>query len=1263
MRVWAGIDPPAIIIPEGGDDVERSSAGGRSLVQVKSGRAHLGTLPISDACEFIKALWARHDKANPTPVTLELVIERPIAHHETQSDGQILFSRQLANALPDGAKNLALMGKTIIRHVPEANEASIALIAARTGCSPLAAQVCFAQILRQIGKLSDDNGRRQPATYAGMSASDTEVAITDMLAAIDITQMELAVSSGICEPVDFLTPLDDANFYLGVDVQAGHVAAGLVVPRMAPRDALARSLEERGAALIVGPSGAGKSAIMWDAAHALRHTVRWYRLLRLDEQDMPAIRQLLKTLRADPGSPVGFVADDVGRRGPKGWDALTRALAAIPGAIILGSIREEDLFLIEGQSRAVEVRAEPDPDVAQRIFDELKRHGKTELSGWREAWAQSQSLILEYVHILSAGQRFKETLSEQVAAQRRDPGRGTELAALRILSLAGAAGASADAGRLVTTLSASEEDVARGLARLIDEHLVRVADGGQLTGLHQLRSAELVRLTHAVPPPSLGVTFARTVDVVSPNDLEPLISNALLSQGVELTAAIPALVGRLKHDADIDVLSAMLRGLGNAWIAASVEEWLAMPNVRSLVRTQIGTAAMASLLAEPMPALNANIALATAAGRDLAAFRSDASTDPRRSLLDALPADLIGSLVGQTTDAATLNRFLASQIGMSLHPSVHAVLASISFDLLEAPLDAVAELLATLGEIDRTLATLWVDRVGEESLVSRIPREVPWATQVTFDDTPDGRIVRCNYHYIGAPGEEDTHGDVVRICRIAMAFSPGADAVASVARAPNGEPAAVAGLSLAEKTIPRANLPSAALPAWNRRWLDAVAIRIATPSYTEYLSCAEELVEQLVPPLERVIGLMLRDKSVTDAHLSATNKVFEAAQALTPPAVAAAQITGRGSGGFNPYASKLQNLLFFASADLIRRFHKLPGGAGAYAAWMGDLIKSLDELARDEPWDLIGGVPPSLQELRRILVAVRQIAEDVAGGETSPAIKFRKMLQKAQSSSPIRLVASRLSSTAMTARTARAAEVQRALRADGYSAVVHLIEDADAILPWPPSKAAVLISIPSIDQIGEFYQAMARCRELMSEHIRLVAIPLVAGKALLTMALGGYTKMLPSVDEARKWSKQLKLSSSPSRARTTFDRTAAIASSLHSMDRLSLGSEGRPQAEIEKRDQLEAQLTAGVSAIEAILGPLDQQLVGDALVVLDMIRSGEAGYADALHVLSTTGEPDPIIEQLLELQILMELAELDSLKTTGRKDAATLRTPQDGVIR
>lgn len=1241
LRIWANLDPVATIVPEGNDDIERRSAAGSALVQVKSRRGDLGELPLASAKNYITELWDRHDKFTPRPARLELILERGIVDHESSADGGIVPSARLASQLPGNARAKALLVKTDVRQVSSPNAHSIAIIIERTGCAPIAAALSVAQLLHEVGTLADDNGRLKPDTYRGLSTSDTDRIVTHTLAAIDVEAIQEALRNGACEPADFLTPLDESEFYLGVDVQPGHVAAGLVVPRLQPRDALARGLESRGAALVAGPSGAGKSAIMWDTAHSLRHTIRWYHLLRVDQNDLPALRQLVRTLLANPDSPVGFVVDDIGRRGAEGWDALTLEFAAVPGVVLLGSIREEDLFLLQGRSRAAEVRAEPDKDLARRIFEELKDTGRTEWVGWQEPWNRSRGLVLEYVHVLTAGRRFEETLSGQVDARQSDPARGPELSILRVVALTGAAGASANADRLPAVLSLPEEEVGRGLRRLVDEHLVRVDVGGGLAGLHQLRSAELVRLTHAVPPPTIATTFARAVGTVSSSDLEPLTADGMRNRGVSQDAAIAALSARIQRDPNLETLSATLRGLATAWIANAVDAWVATDHVQALPATQVRTAAIFGLAETTFPAINETLGTAMAAAAELAQMRANITGDPRHALLEALPAPLLNEMISAAAGPAELDQFLSSLNGVPVPPTVRSAFATRPVDLLAAPIDDVVRLLGTLALLDRNEAIAWVDDVGEQELVGRMPHEIAWATEPTFEQSPDGRVIRCDYNEIGIPGEDDTHDKVVRICEVALALSPRSDVAASAARAPNGEVVQFGGMPLAEKQIPRVNLPSAALPELNRRWRDAIAIRVAAPTYIGYLAQAVELLDRLAPALDRVLNLIIRGKSVSDAQLTAMHSVHEAARELTPPAIASSVATGEGSGEFNANITKLQNLLFAGSADVCRRFHQLPEGAGAFIAWTADLIKSVDEAETQEPWDLVGGVPASLGKIREILVRVRIIAGDAAGGTVHPGVSFATLLGKAKPNNALRLVASVVDKRMTAARNELAASIQSQLEDDGVEALVHVVEDPDGNLPWPPSKVLIVIPLVSQMEIESHANATLAARQAVPNGIRLTVIPSIDGRLLPTRGVSGYETLLPLPEEANIWIEQLDLPAFRAEISPILNLAVAKASALQSMDRLNLGIAGRPRVELETRDKLEDEFASMRDLLVAKVDDLDPESSALALSLLDRIRSGEAGFADGVQEFTVSQVPNEIIQEVSGLQIALDDAEFE----------------------
>lgn len=1243
VRVWAGLDRPATIIPEGNDDIERRGSWGSGLVQVKSRREHLGETPFATAREYVRDLWTRHDKYTPDPVTLELILERAIVEHTVEGDNRIAPTARLKSALPGGARGRALLAKTIIQHVSEPHEVAIGVIAERTGCSPLAAQICFAQLLVEVGHLSNQNGRLKSPDYVGLSLSDTDRAITAALEAVEMDVIEQAIKEGACEPVDFLTPLDDKEFYLGVDVQVGHVVAGLVVPRADPEANLARGLELRRAAIVVGPSGAGKSAIMWQTAHGLRHTVRWYRLVRIEKRDLPALRRLLRALRASADAPVGFVADDIGRGGAEGWDALTREFATVPGALLLASIREEDLFLLEGRSRVVEVRAEPDNELAKRIFDELKRSGRTQWSGWREPWAQSSGLILEYTHILSAGERFEQTLSEQVDARLRDRERSIELATLRIVALAGAAGASVEVRQLPKILQVSAYDLSRGLRRLIEEHLVRDSGESLLTGLHQLRSAALVQLTHQDPLASVTDTFAQAVRCVPAADLEQLIGDAVRDRGVATVDAIRIIAEHIEHEPNVLTLSSALRGLGSIQIAAAVDQWLATIQVKALPRTQIGTATLLSFAGTSLAAINENMARATDAGAQLTKLREEYVNDPRTALLDALSNNTLAAVIASAADVVGLDQLLSALMGLPLHSKLANALASRPADLLDAPFEPVVRLLGSLAAIDRDRAIAWVDAAGMETLIARLGSEIPWAAQPVLESEPGGGVIRVNHYHLAIPGVENANDEVVWLCEAALALSPRSEIAASSAILPNGNPVSFSGHNLAEKRIPRKNLPPAALPAWNRRWGETIGARIATPSQTAYIATASLLLDRLVPPLQHIIDAMLIGKGVDGVWLTATNAVHDSACELSPPNVAT---FGKNKGMQGLHVTPLQNVLFSASADLIRRFHQLPNGAPAFIGWIASVIENIDDAVSDEPWHLVGGVPATLGRLREMLVAIKNIAGDVAGETQSPFLKHRILLSKGRRNNVLRLLNAHITATMASKRARFAGELKEALAAQLIIADVRAVEDSEATVPWPPSEMVVLIPIDSLENLDLFNTAADYARTIAHEYMNVTAIPVLSGRLAPTWGKAGYGRRINLFDRAREWPERLGMPAFMPVASSVFDAVAASAASLQSMDQLSLGTDGRPNAEVDARVALEAHYTQGCDELASVITPLGAELAEAAADVINEVRFGDINYLNAADSALNSGElAKPVLDVSL-IRILLDQAEIDAADET-----------------
>ncbi len=221
VRVWAGVDPPSVIIPEGRDDVERRSAAGSTLVQIKSRREHLGDLPLADARDFIKTLWERPRQGRAGGDGAGARAGAPCLsttpRRSTASSASAPSSRTCS---PAETRVAGLLAKTVARHAPEPAEAAIAIIVQRTGCSrwpPRSAS-------RGSSRSAESSPTRRPAEarrLPGMSASDTDAAVTDMLSAVDVAQVEAANRRWRGRTRRLSDPDRRSDFYLGVDVQPG----------------------------------------------------------------------------------------------------------------------------------------------------------------------------------------------------------------------------------------------------------------------------------------------------------------------------------------------------------------------------------------------------------------------------------------------------------------------------------------------------------------------------------------------------------------------------------------------------------------------------------------------------------------------------------------------------------------------------------------------------------------------------------------------------------------------------------------------------------------------------------------------------------------------------------------------------------------------------------------------------------------------------------------------------------------------------------
>lgn len=1140
VQGFVGQSEYGAVVPEGGDDLELRTNSSRTLVQVKSRRDHLGPFTARAAATFIKKMWDAKGVAPDD--TFLLVLESDVGERRS-TDAQL---QELA-AYPDivselrGRKSLtAMVSRTQVLALPDPRSSAICLISTQQACTSFEAEIYFSDLLGLVGRVSDDNGMRGPGIFRDIAVSDVQRRLDALQPLLTSAVVEEALTLGYCEAVDFLTPDEDQLFYLGVDAQASHVAAGLVVERPELRSAVLAGLESRRNALIHGISGSGKSAVLWEAAYASRHAVRWFQVRQLPPTAVQSLLQLARSRRATSDAPVGFIIDDVGRGFSDGWTALAAEVGRNPGLLLLASVREEDRYPLVDSRRAAQIKVLGDDTLAERVWRELRERGQTTWQGWREPWSLSAGHLLEYTHVLTQGRRLSETLDAQIAVRMNDPSRHNELDVLRVLSCANAAGCSAEVVQLPQVLGKPPSVVSYALTRLKDEHLVQDTSDGRIGGLHELRSTELLRLSHTFPPPLLSTTAALAVRLVPADELARFLERTLSKHESLDEAVIEALALRLDASPTPALFSATLTGLDRANAHRVIRLWQETPEAHAVPKALQGTPAGLAIGDVEPP----DIGPTAPACRRFTEIRSNvvATGLTARFLARVAPSNLrrVLEAVGEVRD---LTICLAALLGQDI-PSQHlSELARLAPPLAVADFEDVVSLLEVAARVNRLLAIGWVEAVGQPVMFQRFSEHVSWADVPSLTPCEEGQEVRSNVWFVATSVQLDLNKEVVRTCEVLLALTPVADVVSSVALGADGAvmKSTVGDYPLENKRMPRANVPAPAQVARNREWLAILNARLATESYTAYLSECLDLIRIVSRNLKLLLDGHFRGKA-DDAALEALGHVYERSRVLIAPQELQPEDEQKEW-------SRLQSILSNCSTDLIRRFYALPDGAPAYVGWLQDVLKSISTARQEEPWEVLSIEPPKeLSELYRIVEAFQAMAGEAHRRGCSPFLThLRKTAAKGSAFD-------KAGHAARHYRDAQFMALEEDLKAElcivREGIGVHLLADAAIPAVWPPADVLITVPLSADGTMAGLAESWSAWRAAVESGRRICILPVMHGLGLTNLALYGFDTLFPVLpcEEAQPWCSIAGVGVAPLVSMNAFTRLTNLLAELQGID-------------------------------------------------------------------------------------------------------------------
>lgn len=515
----AGQLPFVRLIPEGTEDLDcHHAGGGATLVQMKEVGGGAGRLTASDVADAL----AHADEAVGESA-VALVTDGDLGSGLLFTGWDSVLTTQGGQPVENVAEHLVNRGLTLARaeavlqqtrlvSLPwNIREETERLLAGAMGIHPAVASFTVGLLYERVGQTAADQRSTTRDIAGAHTPSDVDAAVAVVQSAVDVTGLDAAVAAGVCEPADYLYASDVSprQFYLGVDGSPGHVTAHLDVLRPYEMRQFVEAAGTERYALVIGPSGSGKSVLLWRAA---RDVVLGARVVRVRRVETPEHVGLLvrhvRLLQPTKVSPVVVAADNLGRPGMAVWPVAVDALRELSAVVVVAACRAEDFHpaLIRGGARIIEPRL--DEQTSRQIADRISAAGLPLRMAAPEAYTRCDGLLMEFMALLTTGQRLEQVLAEQ-SAELRKPGRELQRSAARLLTAAHSAGLSLPADRLGTALAADGpvEAVGDALGVLRGEHII-TPDGESWRGIHELRSQTLTALLHESPPPSLTDTYA-----------------------------------------------------------------------------------------------------------------------------------------------------------------------------------------------------------------------------------------------------------------------------------------------------------------------------------------------------------------------------------------------------------------------------------------------------------------------------------------------------------------------------------------------------------------------------------------------------------------------------------------------------------------------------------------------------------------------------------------------------------------------------------
>lgn len=1111
------------LVPEGLEDI--SLEGDAPLdMQIKSRSEHLGLFSATKAADHVLDTFEKSENSRTATHRVAVFFEngiegtRPLGLSFEALSATLSADDSLLRALneraekrgyaPGRTEQLMLRTSVLDSSWSAILDSTVARIASISPAPPTACRYIAGELRLTVADAADKNASATFADRTRLTRSVLLRLIADFTEHLDIDALEGAIRSGACEFLDYgpAESIDD-RFYEGVAAQPHHVRQGLVVPRPDITHEVTRALDSGRAVVLTGPSGVGKSAVLWTVP--LSHEpCTWFRVRRLTNSDIPELVRLAKTYGANPARPVGFLVDAAGAGDFSGWSRLREAASSMPGVLLVGTARNEDIAVLGDLAESSVISVSLDERGAEAIYEGLKARNVCHLDHWREAYLNARGLTMEYTHLLTSGRRLAEVIADQVSV-RVEEDRLDEVRILAVVSTADRWSAVASTDSLAMECGLDPIAMRAPLRRLMDEHLL-IEREGAVAGLHQLRSAAISEAIHATPPPRLEQSVSSILRCADPSTIVRFTANVLRDEPGQLAAIRSA----LPNDSSAERVAALLRGVQLFDFSCLAQEWVGIaerhnvhvssrPILMQFAAAQLTfpdffpepiRAAHAEMVTHPVPNQSGEIASAIGADRLLSlVLESDRPTDAARLLAAIEASDLD----------------LRSELGEAKLASSLLVTSLRTTDLYE-----FGELMTAANFVSTQFARRLLDEVGGPSFVFDALRRLhPWIVEAETRQV-DGRAVGWSrFIHHSDEKQDDARSTVLSIARLLLRCLPEIETVDVQAVFPGGQLYKVGDYSPGVSGMVRSADHTEIAVSWNRERLHA-AMSLLGSADTDRLTEAFPLLEETASTVRSVATAYVTGAtSTSDAdvgpRLTALHKAaIELRPPPTGPRVAAGDLEGDDKTG---HSDPLSGLITDFTGNAIARLADRSTHAALNAYLHDQVLGKSIPACRSEPWQLIGldDPPTSLEQLRATVTDLGAVVSESARVDADLAAIGRA----ARAGTRERALNRAAAAARKAARRRHRAHLDSLTASLGSLSVDALVVPTGD--PSPSGTQDILIRL-TLDSLLDWFDAIAVTAEALAEHRetldRFVIVPYRNGQAVHGLAISMVNTPFPATN-------------------------------------------------------------------------------------------------------------------------------------------------------